>query len=878
MNRLSIFAWALTLALVGAAATSVRGAPYSFDSTPGRLPKDVVPQLYRIAIVADPATLSTRGTESITLRFRKATDRLVFNSWNETFSGVRLDGRPVVSTTTDEALQLTTVRLASAVPAGIHTLSFTFAGKIETRPRGLFLQRYSYPDGAHGELLTTQMEPADARRMFPCWDEPAFRAQFRLTFTMPRDWRAVANMPVARRVTHGDRATVTFRTSPKMASYLVELTAGDLAEISGPSAPTKLAVWAVRGEQRYGRTALANAERILADYDAYFGIPFPLPKLDSIAIPGGWSGAMENWGAITYTDQLLLVRPSSSIADRQMVYSTQAHEMAHQWFGDLVTMAWWDDVWLNESFASWMSAKETALRNPSWHWWETQDAAKENAMAADALTTSQPIHRRVTDDLQAMTSLAPAIAYAKGQTILRMFEAYLGPETFRAGLRLYLRTRAYSNATATDLWDALERASGKNVGEIARNWIRQPGFPLVKVEAACDAQGAREITLTQGRFLLHGEDRAHERWIVPMQLRIGAHGERRPLLLARDGERVRAGRCGEPLSADAGAIGYYRVEYDPATLAVDTADFAGLPAGDRIALLDDQWALVQAGAEPLPTYLALASRMGGDLDTRAWQQIASSLGKIEYDERGAPGHAAFARYARSILAPVFARLGWTAGAGETPDRQKLRRTLLADLGAWGDSKVVTEARRRFTAFLKDRSAIPVDDQEAVLSVVMEHASPAEFNRLRALARHTKNGPQAQRLYLALTHVRDPVLAKRVAEIALSTEIPPQDSQLRLLMIAELARDHAALAWSSFTANRERLLTSFGNMAPLVIAQYVPQIFWNGVPLERLESWARAQVPAEMGPALARGVAAARQQLAEKRALTRAADAFVAARG
>ncbi|HEY4975329.1 MAG TPA: M1 family metallopeptidase, partial [Steroidobacteraceae bacterium] len=349
------------------------------------------------------------------------------------------------------------------------------------------MQSYVRPDGAQGRLLSTKMESTDARRMFPCWDEPAFRSTYQLTVTVPSIWQTVSNMPVDRRIVDGVLATTTFRRSPAMPSYLVEFSAGELGEITARSDGIDLGVWAARGREQDGKVALANAQRILADYDDYFGYRYPLPKLDSIAVPGGFGGAMENWGAITYNDQLLLLSATSTVANRQRVFSVQAHEMAHQWNGDLVTMGWWDDLWLNESFASWRAAKETDQRNPRWKWWQGQDADKEIAMSADARQSSHAIQQHVSDELQAANAFDPEITYSKGQAVLRMFEAYLGPDTFRSGVRRYIKARAFSNATSADLWNALGAASGASVVAMASSWTEQPGFPLVTVAASCDA-------------------------------------------------------------------------------------------------------------------------------------------------------------------------------------------------------------------------------------------------------------------------------------------------------------------------------------------------------------------------------------------------------
>src|SRR5277367_5513982 len=419
MHMIERFALILAASIV---AASPAIAAFSPEQAPGRLPKNVVPVSYSIAIAPNIAALSLAGRESIVLEVRAATSTIQFNSLNEKLHDVRFDGAPVKRVLTNDQAQ------------------------------GLFAQTYLDPSGAKRKLLSTQMEATDARRMFPCWDEPAFRATFRLTVTVPEAWATVGNMPIARREVHGGVATVSFKRSPKMPSYLVVFSAGDMREVSATQDGTHFGVWAMAGHEAESTVPLANAQQILADYNQYFAYPYPLPKLDSIAVPGGFSGAMENWGGITYNDQALLVGPTSTMQDKQTVFSIQAHEMAHQWFGDLVTMGSWDDTWLNESFASWRAAKETAARNPAWHWWEQEDSSKERAMTADARATSHAIEVHVTDELQAIASFDSDITYNKGQALLRMLESYLGEEPFQHGIGSYIKTRAYSNATAADLW------------------------------------------------------------------------------------------------------------------------------------------------------------------------------------------------------------------------------------------------------------------------------------------------------------------------------------------------------------------------------------------------------------------------------------------
>ncbi len=875
-------AWLIATApapLGAASAPAASEAPFSFDRAPGRLPKDVVPTAYRIAIVPNLAQKTIAGTESVTLTVRRSERTIVFNELGVKLQHVTFDGAPVASAKTTDATQLATVTLAAPAKPGRHVLAMRYTAKlVEGTPQGLFYQPYAAPGGKSGVLLSTQFESTDARRMFPCWDEPAFRATYTLSATIPSKWNATSNMPIASHVAHGALATTTFETSPKMPSYLVEFTAGDIAEIQATGPRTKFGVWAVRGQENDGAYALANAQQILADYDDYFGFPFPLPKLDSIAIPGGFQGAMENWGAITYNDQTLLVTPSSTVGAKQEVYSIQAHEMAHQWNGDLVTMGWWDDLWLNESFASWMSAKETDVRNPTWKWWEHQDEDKEGAMSADARLTSHPIQVHVTDELQAENAFDPEITYSKGQAFLRMLEAYLGPDVFRDGVRRYMKSRAFSNATTADLWAALGAASGKDVRALSNEWTTQAGFPIVSAAATCAADGARTIALSQRRFLLSGSDTAASHWNVPLVIRSGATGTPQSVLLTTDGQSVAAGRCGEPLSIDADAVGFYRASYDDATLATNRAQFGSLPDGDKIALLDDQWALGSSGQAPLSAYLGLVSAMGPGLDSRAWSQVATSLGTIEYGERGTAGYDAFTSYARGVLSPLAKQLGWDAKPDETPGTIDLRSQVLGDLGEWGDPATIVEAKARFATYLKTPASLTPDQQGIVTNVVAANADQTTFDQLHALAKASKNESESRRNYVALMHVRDPELAKQAIAIALSSEIPPQEESMRPFLVRAVGDYNPRLSWTTLVANTDRLLKPLGTFEPIAIAQYVPDGAWNAAPADEIEAWAKARIPAEMAPNLARGMESVHFKLARKAILNTAADAYVVQRG
>jgi aminopeptidase N len=460
-----------------------------------------------------------------------------------------------------------------------------------------------------------------------------------------------------------------------------------------------------------------------------------------------------------------------------------------------------------------------------------------------------------------------------------MFEAYLGPDVFRDGIRAYMKARAFSNATSADLWNALSAASGKNVGEIAAGWTEQPGFPLVSVTAQCDAGGARTVSLSQKRFILGADTEASgPRWNVPLHVRVGENGRPQSVLLTQDGQSLPAGRCDQPLNVNADAIGYFRTTYDVATLTTNTKNFARLPDADRIVLLDDQWALAGSGRAPLSRYLAMASSMGADMDPRAWVQISGALEAIEYAERGSKGHDAFIKYARSILKPAFDVVGWDARTGESPSIQELRQSLITDLGLWGDPAVIAEAHKRFHAFVDDRKAIVPDNQGSILSVVAHDADEATFNQLYAIAKSARDQTEMQRYFSALANVSDPRLAERVAKIALSSDIPPQAETLRLSLVASLSNQHQRLSWQTMTANLDVLTKGASTFAPLLIAQTLPQVYWSGVPLDEVETFVRAHVPQEMSEVVDRGMESARYRVARKSLLVREADNYVQGRG
>src|SRR5712671_4849404 len=505
----------LILLLALATGRAAAESPFSFGATPGKLPKTVAPTHYALDLTPDLDKLTFSGSEVVDIEVTAPTARLVLNAVDMTIEAAAVDDDAASEIAFDTAAQTVTFAFPHPIAAGRHQLRISFTGRINRFGRGLFIVDYPTAEGRK-RMISSNLEPADARRIFPGWDEPAFKASIALTVTVPHAFLAVSNMPVAQEEpTGGGAKRVAFQPTPRMSSYLFVLAAGDLERTTADAGGVTIGVVAARGKSQHGRYALDTAVDLLRYFDDYFGIAYPLPKLDLIAVPGGFGGAMENWGGITFFESRLLFDPATSASDaRRGIFGIIAHEMAHQWFGDLVTMAWWDNIWLNEGFASWMQAKAAEALHPEWQSWLNGNGFKQAAMSEDARRTTHPIQQPIADESAALAAF-DSITYAKGQAIIRMVENYLGDDAFRAGIRAYMRQHAYSNATTADLWGALEAASGKPVTAIAAAYTEQAGIPLVVAQASCTGDTQR-IALRQERFTVHDPDPKPQRWQVPV--------------------------------------------------------------------------------------------------------------------------------------------------------------------------------------------------------------------------------------------------------------------------------------------------------------------------------------------------------------------------
>jgi aminopeptidase N len=828
-------------------APALAEPPFSFDRTPGKLPKGVVPSSYDISLRPNVAKFTFTGSETVRIRIRAASKTIAFNTLDMKVSRAALDGRAAASIATDNAKQVTTLTFASPVAAGNHALALAFTGKIGEQPQGLFYQKFSAPAGEH-VMLATQMESTDARRMFPSWDEPAFRATYKLTVTVPKSWDAVSNMPPAAQTIRGATKTVSFARTPNMSTYLVALCAGEFGYLSD-TAPdgVRVRIVAPKGREQQGRYALDAEKALLAYYDDYFGTKYPLPKLDLIAVPGGFPGAMENWGAITFNESALLFDPSvEPESAKEGIFSTVAHEMAHQWMGDLVTMAWWDNLWLNEGFADWMQTKATDHFNPQWHLWERVNGDVEGAMGTDGLTTTHPVMTPIADETQANAAF-DEITYQKGGAVIRMTEEYLGESTFRDGIRQYLKANAYNNTTSANLYAALSNASHQEVGAFANAWTTEPGYPLVTADESC-TDGKRSLTLKQKRFFYEPGQSSDQVWQIPVAVAPMSRPQdaKVTLLSAKSATVSTGGSCDEPAIVNAGAAGYFRVAYDGATFATLQSAVEKLEPTDRVRLLGDTGAAVTAGAMPVGGALDLYGKLDGDTNLAVWEGVIGQLDYLANMQVARPGEAAFDAYRIRLLRPVFDRLGWDGPASDS-NVVSLRRHLLRTLGDAGDAQIIAEARKRFAKYLTDRASLPAEMRGTVFAIVGTYADEATWNELHGLYKATKNLEEGRIIGGALNQARDPVLAKKNLAMATNGDIPPEAGPVAaffdVLTVATSARQ-PKLAWTFFKDNETKLVEHLSSFEKgLLVGQFLPA-FWNAAPADELEAFAKAKLPPE----------------------------------
>jgi aminopeptidase N len=665
-------------------------------------------------------------------------------------------------------------------------------------------------------------------------------------------------MPVERETKTEGGKEVRFAMSPSMASYLNVFCAGELESVETEAAGVHIRVIATKGKAEWGRYALESTAKILQYYNDYFGVAYPLPKLDQIALPGGFGGAMENWGGITYFESILLFDPQKSSEEtKQDIFAVIAHEVAHMWFGDLVTMAWWDNLWLNEGFASWMGTKCTAHFNPQWEVWLRTNQprnptrrvgmAKEQAMEGDARSTTHPIQQPIANEAEAAIAFDD-ITYQKGQSFLRMLESFLGESVFRDGIRRYMAKHKYSNTTTIDLWNQLGAASGKPVDQIAAAWTEQPGFPVVKVRRP----DQDNVSLQQERFTVHFPNAPALEWKIP--LTYFALGQKQPASRLMTGKidnltNLPANRA---FKLNAEGAGNYRAQYDDASWNLLLTSLPELNYSDRVNLLCDSWALTQADRAQISLYLGLVEKLPTLTILAEREQIISVFDYIDRLFVGLTEREKVQSFARTILRSSFDQLGWDPKPDEPRTESSLRASLIAALGTLNDKEIIAGCRDRFQKYLNDPAVIAPDLRRAVIQVVGRYGDETTWNRLHESGLKTTNIAEKQNYYDALTHATDPKLVKKTLQIALTDELPTSRA---IFLVGKVARfsDHPEIVWEFARANMKALL---GKADALAVNSYAPSLFTffsETSRAEELKAYAKANLPPTSAKEVAKAV-------------------------
>jgi aminopeptidase N len=803
MHR-SLLSAAVALALAALPAVHAQARPpaqakSAAQEATTQLPRGIIPTHYAISLTPDAAASRFSAKAIITINVTKPASSITLNATDLKFGDVSLrpaggsQAAQTASVSVDAAAQTATFGFDQPVKPGLYTLAIDYTGVIGTQAVGLFSLDYPGADGKKERALFTQFENSDARRMIPSWDEPAYKATFSLDVTAPAGQMAVSNMPASKTETLPDgRQHIVFATTPKMSTYLLFFGLGDFERATVRAEGTEIGVVTRRGAVGQAGFALQSAGTILKEYNDYFGVRYPLPKLDNIAGPGRsqFFGAMENWGAIFTFEYYLLDDPRiSTQADRQGIFSVAAHEMAHQWFGDLVTMRWWDDLWLNEGFASWMEGRTTARLHPEWNTRLYAVGVREGAMRRDSIAATHPVVQHIETVEQANQAF-DEITYSKGESVIRMLEAYVGENAWRNGVRAYMKAHAYGNTVSDDLWKQIEKAARKPVTAIAHDFTLQPGVPMIRVGEAVCRNGTTSVALTQEEFSRDQPDKKPLAWRVPVIAQVEGNAKTASTLVAGGKGTINVPGCGAVI-VNAGQTGYFRTLYTPQEFSQLAQGFARVAPIDQIGLLGDSAALGMAGLQPASSQLDLVKATPLAADPVVWSTIAHQLvGLHERYKADAARQHRFDAFAISRLAPVMAQIGWTAQQGETAGVANLRETLINVLGDLGDASVIQEARRRYAAMERDPAAVPAPLRKAILNVVAQHADAATWDQMRASAQHEKTPLVRDRLYVLLGAAEDRALARRALDLALTDEPGLTNSAAMISQVAQLYPDMA----------------------------------------------------------------------------------------
>jgi aminopeptidase N len=774
-----------------------------------QLPGTVRPERYDLTFVVDLAHERFEGTETIRVQVQEPTARVVLNALDLQLREVSVGSGAAAqkaSVAIDRTRQTATLTVQKPLPRGTSEIHVRFSGALNEELRGFYISKTK-----SRKYAVTQFEATDARRAFPCFDEPAFKATFALTVTVDRADTVISNGKVLSD-TPGPGAgqhTLKFADSPKMSAYLVAVAVGDFACLAGGAENVPVRVCATPDKTDLGRIALEEAQRTLTFYNSYYAIKYPFEKLDIVAVPDFAAGAMENTAAIFYREADLLADSASvSVSTRKAIASVLAHEMAHQWFGDLVTMQWWDDLWLNEGFATWMANKPLAAAHPDWNISVDETLENQRALDLDSLRATRPIHADVQTPSE-IDAIFDTITYEKGASVVRMVESYVGADTFRRGVNAYLSAHAYGNATSEDFWKAIAATSGKPVERILPTFVNQPGFPLIEVSLACTGSQA-SVALRQQRFTLEGSGESgrsggEEQWQVPICLKTPGRATATCEVLTEASRSIPLGPCVPWAFANAGAQGYYRTAYSTDVLRAIAPHVATeLTASERLSLLDDEWAMVRVGRHSAGDYLLLAAGYGHEQSSGVLEELTRRLAFVhEYLATG-DAKPKIEAFIRSLLRPLLADVGFDRAPSDSDERRALRAAVVSALGTIGeDADLIAAARAALDRSLGGGPPLEPTLAGAIVRIAAMHGDEKLFDALAAAADRATSPEDRYRYLNALAAFREPPLIDRALERTLSSTMRSQDAALYL---AAFFQNPAARsrAWSFISAHWKAL--------------------------------------------------------------------------
>ncbi|MEX2293685.1 MAG: M1 family metallopeptidase [Acidimicrobiales bacterium] len=766
---------------------------------PYRLPRAVLPRRYDLTVAPNLDDSTFVGAVDIDVDVVEPTDSVVLNALELEIdeAWLTVDGqRHNLQVQLDTQHERVTLTPELPLRTGEAVVSLRFRGTLNDKLRGFYRSSFTDANGVERLIATTQFEATDARRAFPCWDEPDCKAVFGITLVVDESLQAVSNgIALSDESIGGNQRRVRFADTMPLSTYLVAYIVGPL-EVTDPvdvdGTPVRLLC--PPGKRHLTPFGLEVAEFSLRYLAEYFDLPYPGDSMDLVAIPDFAFGAMENLGCVTFRETLLLADPARATqSELQNVVDVIAHELAHMWFGDLVTMKWWNGIWLNEAFATFMELKITDAFRPEWDRWAGFSLSRTSAFDTDALHATRPIEYPVISPADA-EGMFDVLTYEKGAAVVRMLEQYLGEDRFRAGIRKYMASHRYGNTETTDLWDAIEEATGEPVRRIMDSWIFQGGHPIVSVTGSDDG---RTLRVSQERSsYLPGEDDDRV-WAIPLLLRCGTRSgsviTTTALLDQKDLEIPLA----EPVTwvvANAEGHGFYRVRYAaPLRDALVQRAQAELSPVERYCLVDDTWVSVLAGTATATEFLDLAAGFSDETDVSVWRRLLGALEQLERIVDGA-ARSELHRRARALVGPALERLGWDARTEDTDRDRELRGALIGGLATLGDDP---EAQRRvaalFTSYSRDTSNVDADIAAPVIKATAVQADQDDLNALIDGFQTAATPQEEQRCLYALAEVRDPELMRQVLDLAMTPSVRTQNAPF-LVSACIGNRDNSGLAW------------------------------------------------------------------------------------